>query len=277
VKTHSLPPLLAALALAVPLPAQTYVVVNKGIHYVQTDSTTVSPEGATPYSVVADISGSGLSASVPTGPNRFTPPTATAYPLAYSAERSGWNYESPDLAPATLDSLYPNGTWALEAGGNTWNLALTGNLYPNAPVATFSAGTWTGGRLLLSAAEAAAGFSVTTSAFTTNYSAGNSFVGLSIGSIGTDNAPTFTTSALTLNVAGGALAPGTHRLGIDFNRLMVMDDSVAGYIAIVGYNTNTNVTIEVQGIPEPSAFAAVAGALGLVGAALRRRRAVTSA
>lgn len=272
-KTRRIPMALAAAMAVSSLSAQIYVSVNKGIHYTQTDTGTVTLNSPTGYSFNADISGDGLSTLVPSGPNQVTPSTAVPYALAYDAGRSGWNYNSGGLTLSALNTTYPNGNWTLEAGGNTWGpMALTGDLYPNAPVAVFSAGTWSGGVLHLSAAEAAAGFSVTAGTFTTNYSSGNSYVGLFLESMSAENMPTFTAPSVTLNVAGGALSPGSHTLSMDFQRLVATDTSVGGYVAVLGYNANTNLTIQVDAIPEPSAYAAAAGVLALIVAALRRRR-----
>jgi hypothetical protein len=271
-KSRQLLPVLAAMFMATSLPAQIYVSVNKGIHYTQTGASTVNPNNPTPYSVNADISGSGLSALIPTGPNQVTPSTSVPYSLAYDSGREGWNYGSGAMSLASLQSTYPNGGWTLEAGGNTWNLSLTGDLYPNAPVATFSAGTWSGSILYLTAAEAAAGFTVTTSAFTTNYSAGNSYVGLFLENLSAENFPTFTAPSVMLNVPGGALGAGAHYLSMDFNRLLAQDNSVGGYVALIGYNANTNLTIQVEAIPEPSTYAAIYGALALAGVMLLRHR-----
>lgn len=264
---------LVAMIMAAPLPAQIYVSVNKGTHYTQTDVGTVSLNNPTPYSVNADISGPGLSTLIPSGPNQVTPSTAVTYGLTYDPGRSGWNYNSGAMTLSSLDSTYPNGNWTLEAGGNTWGpLSLTGDLYPNAPIATFSAGTWTGGVLYLTAAEAAAGFTVTTNTFTTNYSSGYSFAGVFLDNLSADNAPTFTASSVMLNVPGGALGAGTHYLSMDFNRLTAVDNAVSGYVAVVGYNANTNLTIQVEAIPEPSTYAAIIGVLALAGVVIRRRR-----
>lgn len=271
-KSRHLLPVLAAMFLAASLPAQIYVSVNKGIHYTQTDASTVNPSGPTPYSVNADISGSGLTASIPTGPNQVTPSTAVPYGLTYDAGRQGWNYQQGNMSQTTLDTIYPNGSWALEAGGNTWNLSLTGDLYPNAPVATFSAGTWSGGILYLTPAEATAGFTVTTSAFTTNYSAGNSYVGLFLENLSAENFPTFTAPSVTLNVSGGVLGAGMHNLSMDFQSIVAQNNSVGGYVALVGYNANTNLAIQVEAIPEPSTYAAIFGALALAGVMIHRRR-----
>ncbi len=272
-KTKQLLPVLVVMILAASLPAQIYVSVNKGIHYTQTDVGTVSPNNPTPYSVNADISGPGLSTLVPVGPNRVTPSTAVPYGLTYDPDRSGWNYNSGAMTLSSLDSTYPNGNWTLEAGGNTWGpLSLIGDLYPNAPEATFSAGTWTSGVLYLTAAEAAAGFTVTTNNFTANFSSGSSYVGLFLDNLSAENFPTFTAPSVMLNVPGGALGAGTHYLSMDFNRLTAMDNSVSGYVAVVGYNANTNLTIQVEAIPEPSTYAAIVGVITLAGVMIHRRR-----
>jgi hypothetical protein len=75
-----------------------------------------------------------------------------------------------------------------------------------------------------------------------------------------------------LNVPGGALGAGAHYLSMDFNRLLAQDNSVGGYVALIGYNANTNLTIQVEAIPEPSTYAAIYGALALAGVMLLRHR-----
>lgn len=270
-KTKQLLPVLVSMVVATSLPAQIYVSVNKGIHYTQTGASTVTPNNPTPYSVNADISGTGLSTLIPTGPNQVTPSTAVTYGLTYDSGKQGWNYNSGGMSLSLLDTTFPNGGWTLEAGGNTWNLSLTGDLYPNYPVATFSAGTWSGGVLNLTAAEAAAGFTVSTNVFTTNYVSGSSYIGVFLENLSAENFPTFTASSVTLNVPGGSLAAGTHNLSMDFQSILAMDSSVGGYVALTGYNANTNLTIQVEAIPEPSAYAAIAGVLALAGVLIRRR------
>lgn len=274
-KTKRLVPVLVALIAATSLPAQIFVSLNKGIHYTQTGVSTVTPNNPTPYNFNADVSGTGVTASFPAGPIQATAPNMIGYTMTYDPSWGGWQYEStpaPDLG--TFNMTYPNGTWALAAGGNTWNLSLTGDLYPNFPVATFSAGTWTGGQLYLSAAEAAAGFTITTNTFTDNFSAGMSYVGMNLGSLESNNYPALTANSVTLVVPGGALAPGSHELSIDFNRLTALDNTVSGYVAVIGYNANTNLMIQVEAIPEPATWAAMlAGGLNLLGfMAWRRRR-----
>jgi hypothetical protein len=270
-KTKLLGPVLMSMMLATSLPAQIYVSVNKGSHYTQTGASTVTPNNPTPYSVNADISGSGLSTLIPTGPNQVTPSVGGPYGLTYDSGKQGWNYDGGGMSLSTLDSTYPTGNWTLQSGGNTWILNLSGDLYPNAPIATFSAGTWSGGILNLTAAEAAAGFTVTTNVFSTNYLSGSGYVGLFLENLSAENFPTFTTSSVTLNVAGGALGAGTHNLSMDFQRIIAMDSLVSGYVALVGYNANTNLTIQVEAIPEPSTYAAIFGVLALLGVLMRRR------
>ncbi len=276
-KTKQLLVVLVALIAAASLPAQIFVGLNKGIHYTQTGAGTVTANNPTPYNVTADVSGTGVTASIPVGPIRATAPNMIVYSMSYDPGWGGWSYEStpaPDLG--TFNMTYPNGTWTLEAGGNSWNLSLTGDLYPNNPVASFSSGTWSGGQLYLSAAEAAAGFTVTTNTFSTNYSAGYSYIGINVGSYSAENFPGLTAQSVTLTVPGGALSPGSHTLSIDFNRLTAMDTSVSGYTAVIGYNANTNLTIQVEAIPEPATWAAIlTGGLNLLLVmAWRRRRPV---
>lgn len=274
-KTKRLVPVLVALIAATSLPAQVFVGLNKGIHYTQTGVSTVTPNNPTPYNLNTDVSGDGVTASFPAGPIQATAPNMIVYTMTYDSAWGGWEYEStpvPDLS--TFNLTFPNGTWALAAGGNTWNLSLSGDLYPNFPVATFSAGTWSGGQLYLSASEAAEGFTITTNTFTDNFSAGLSYVGMSLGSLESSNYPALTANSVTLVVPGGSLAPGSHELSIDFNRLTALDNTVSGYVAVIGYNANTNLTIQVEAIPEPATWAAMlAGGLNLLGfMAWRRRR-----
>ncbi len=198
-------------------------------------------------------------------------PSSGPYGLTYYLSKDGWNYDSGAMSQPTFDITYSSGIWTLEAGGNIWNLSLTGDLYPNAPIASFSAGTWSGGVLNLTSAEAAAGFSVTTNVFSTNFLSGSGFVGVNLGNLSAENFPTFTTPSVTLNVAGGALGAGTHYLSMDFQRIIAMDSLVSGYVALVGYNANTNLTIQVEAIPEPSSYAAIFGVLALLGVLIRRR------
>lgn len=278
-KTRTLVVVLVSAILPCGLVAQAvdFVGVVKIREYNQTGAaTTVEPSN--PWSFEGFIDGTGLTGSFPSGPNTLTPSGGSAGNFIYDSGDSNWVYSgnSSFSSQAALDTAFANGTYNLTVGGISFSLGLTGDLYPNMPLATVSAGTWTGGLLQLTAAQALAGFSITSNTFTSWQTGGMSRVGIwGDGPSYSQDANTDAAAFLTMNVAGGALTVGnTYSFTVEFIRLTEMSTALGtNALGVAGYVTNT--TFSVQVIPEPSTYAVIFGALALAGVMIHRRRRTT--
>jgi hypothetical protein len=130
--------------------------VTKLSYYQQTNATAKVELGAQIYGF---IEGEDLDPSYPSSPRTLTPPGGTA--RTFSFDEDAWYWESAGYATrAALNTAYPNGTYALRMNGVTLNLNLVGDAYPNLPTASSTAGQWVNGKLQITAAQAAAGFSI---------------------------------------------------------------------------------------------------------------------
>lgn len=121
------------------------------------------------------VKAEGLAAPYPTAPTFNSPPGASlaTRTLVYDASDKRYNLQLDYLGAATtakqqLDQNFPNGNYTVNIGSNSLVLTLAGDSFPSAPVVTTSVGKWVGGKLILTSAEAAAGFTLTGSSTSAN-------------------------------------------------------------------------------------------------------------
>lgn len=289
--------MVTAIALPVQIQSQTveYLVVGKTLVNFQSDATTADPM---PYhswrfgSWITAPTGFGLPNSYPLSPNNLSVPATTPFSINYvhNAEDSEWeldDYAGIPLMFSTqvdLDGMFPNGIYTLNVGGKSGTVNLSGDSYSNKPLLTFSAGTWSGGTLFLTPAEAAAGFTVSTSSTPFLGWANNGMY--RIGMYGSSSGPdfeqgldTFTADTLTMSVAGGDLVTGQYyTFEVEYNRIVNVNatsfaDLNGAPDAIAIYTMLTSANVQV--VPEPSAYALIAGLGALLGVAIWRSRACT--
>jgi hypothetical protein len=165
------------------------VQVSKTIQYVQTNATTAvvgpiqtSPGYGGPYGFSADVLGTNIGNISPpalelaSGSTFDDPENFDGY-LAYNSDggfppysslwafglvsSNDWGAESQE----EIDTLFANGTYTFTVQGRTIPLNLTGNVYPNTPIATLTGGSWRGCQYVMDASNA---LTITTSVFT-NY------------------------------------------------------------------------------------------------------------
>jgi hypothetical protein len=189
--------LLASIMVSL-APAQSVSVLGltKTRHH---DQTAAGTTAFYEYSLRGFVEGQSLSASFPSPSNRFTRSGGGPYVLGYVNGR--WDYEEFFSSKALLDAAFPNTSYDFLVGASpAVSLTFASDGYPTQPVITVSAGTWHQGRLLISPAQAASGFTLTS-----NPSNGNGFLTLQVFSSATD----IVDEVVTLNPGLDATISGT--------------------------------------------------------------------
>jgi hypothetical protein len=214
--------LFAFLLLATSALAQSKVSVlglTKTRHHDQTAAGTVS---LNEYSLSAYIQGTALSGSFPSSSNRFQPSGGGTSPLSYDAGSSAWERQDYFPTLSALDAAFPNAAYSFLVGSSpAVPLNFPANSYPTVPVVTASAGTWNGGKLLITPAQAAAGFSLIS-----NVSNGDGFLTMEVFS----NTEDILYEEITINTGApviGTVPPGSLDVGAVYEVTTEFDEVVS--------------------------------------------------
>jgi hypothetical protein len=169
----------------------------------------------------------GLSQIFPASSISLSKPDNSTVGLSFDGNY--WVLDSEFINYATLVASFPGGSYRFNIGADSVPISLGADHYPNQPVVTPSAGTWVGGKLRITASEAAAGFTLTT-----NSSTGIGWVTLSLA----DSSDTELVYVRrheppdTQEFAQAAISPGLLSVGQTYSVEASFDDS--NEVAIVG-------------------------------------------
>ncbi len=188
-------------------------------HHDQTAAGTVS---LNEYSLFAFIQGTALSGSFPSSSNRFQPSGGGTSPLSYDADSGAWERQDYFPSLSAFDAAFPNGAYSFLVGSSpAVTLTFSANNYPTVPVVTTSAGTWNGGKLLITPAQAAAGFSLTS-----NVSNGDGFLTMEVFS----NTEDILYEEISINTGApliGTVPPGSLDVGAVYEVTTEFDEVVS--------------------------------------------------
>jgi len=209
-----------------------------------------------------------------------------------------WRYGSPNgwgvsnAILGNLNTLFANGPTTVTVQGNTYTLDTNGAandqafLPPVTPTLTMSGGTWSGGKYVIDVSQA---LTITTSNWAGFHTAGiGGLINIDVDGVAdsevvlsrlapasfTGNLETDTNvTSATFIIPANTLTVGDHEGYASFHRMVSQDTSQASVFAVAWWGNETSFTISaVSAIPEPSTYAAMAGALALGLAAWHRRR-----
>ncbi|MBA4137212.1 MAG: hypothetical protein C0518_07840 [Opitutus sp.] len=275
-----------------------FVSVSFRQQMVQTGTATVGLSSGTPFTFRAGVDGNNLGQTSPISAATITPPSGS--PLSLTASLFGGNYEWEYVSGgySTLNDLLV----AFPANGGSYTLALTGTPNGNtgivvpgfsstvlqAPVLTLSGGTWNGGVYQLTpgsglGVEFNSPFSSSpggTDAFHYYVDANGNFNGSITTPEGFLNYNSETSSSVsgsisTFNIGASSFNAGqSYTFLVSYEQILSWDATAYGNaVTAVGlFEIRTSFTV--QAIPEPSTYAALFGAVGLLGVVAQRRRRV---
>lgn len=238
------------LASAAGLLAQgRFAVLNKHRAFQQTGTTTTAAHPTTPFAFSASIEGT---ATNPAAPNSVTLPNGGATrALTYSVQDEEWLIEQEFPSQAALNTAYPNGTYTFTIGGRNASVALTGDQYPNAPVATLSQGTFNANGTL--SFDRTQPLTITIS-FGAGFVAGRSRLAIEIDGAGIERdasteASGFTQSQLSLVLPANTVPAGAQlSIQLEANQILGLDTtSVTGFTVAGVYSTHTEITAMASG------------------------------
>ncbi len=243
---------LAAFLLPIVLSAQpsgTFAIINKNLRAMQTGASTTQSLVTGGYIFDAHVGGTP---TTPSAPIAVTLPGAGGTrALSFAPDRSEWTYTQAFDSAAALGAAFPNGDYTFAFGGRSVVLALNGDLYPAAPVATVSAGTWSGNTLTVDRTQPL----TLTISFPQNFLAGSSRLSIAIqGAPGTpqglsaDTASSgFSQTQLSLTVPAGTLASATtYTVELEANRIVTLNSTaVPGYNVGAIYSASTTFALAV--------------------------------
>lgn len=178
--------------------------VTKTRTYTQTNASTTT---AGNFIFSAFIEGDALDETFPSNSNRVMAPGGATTALVFDVDR--WDLERFFTSQTALNTSFANGNYTFRVGADDIPLALSGTVtFPPVPLITASVGTWSSGRLKLTAEEAAEGLTLTS-----NSNTGAGYLTLEIYSDSEDILYETVTNeappeAISVDVAGGTLTPG---------------------------------------------------------------------
>jgi len=247
------------------------LVVSKVHSYTQTNNST-TVDATNPWSFAAhvegssgDLSGAAAMLTIPSGTGSTT--------MTYNAGGPKWSVNASFATQSALDAAYGNGNYSLTAYGQTVSpIAVTGDLYPSAPLATnLSGGTIVGGILTWDVSQA----------LTITIAGTADHMGMNIDGTNYNASPeVFGQSSLTFTVpAASMMAGNSYSVELDFDKIVggtlgnfggTGAMATAQYAGV--YTAATFFTISaVSPVPEPSTYAAIFGAVALAGVMVGRR------
>lgn len=226
-----------------------FAILNKERVFTQTGATTTQALTTGGFVFGAQIDGT---ATTPAAPVSFVPPGGgAARALSFSAERAQWLFEQTFDTAAAFAAAFPNGTYSYTFGGRTATVTFANDLYPSAPVATVSAGTWNAGTLTVDRTQAL----TLTIRFPVNYSAGASRLGIRVertnGPVENYEVDTSSTglnqNQVSLTIPAASLAAGgTYSVQLEANRIASLDAlSAPGYNTVAIYSATTTFPLAV--------------------------------
>ncbi len=262
---------------------QYFFIVEKQIRFNQTGPTDILIDPDAGYRFQVQIGSNGdtpQDANTPTPPNQFLAPgnetPISLIPPAGTGEQ--WRYRQDYAIQAPMDAAFPSGNYTVTIAGNTGNISLTGDGYPNIPKAAFSiAGNWSGnvytiyqGQDLVINTNSIFGF--TPGAFRVGIDAAPVAGFVSQNDIQFDSFDGgLTADSGNITIPGSLLQSGqTWDVSLEFNAFSSISNSTfPGNFSVGLYTVQTN--FQVSAIPEPAETALMISSLAL-GLALWRRR-----
>ena len=209
----------------------------------------------------------------------------------YGSKYSATGGPPGGAGPGGIDGLFNNGAYTLTVDSTAVNLnlgaAANADIYPNVPVATLSAGTWAGGGVNTLYLNTDQALTISTSTFTDFYTNGYlSHIGLFICNNGSDFVELesfsdntlfpgeLTTDSLSTTLNAFSLTGGqSYLVEIEFNVVVDTSDELSGVLGVALFTSRTQFYIQaVSAVPEPATYAAILGAVALVGVMVTRRR-----
>jgi len=290
--TRFLLALFSAMAAATIASAQAvdFILVEKAAWYQQTGNTLpdvvaapYNPSGPNPTGpYVFNVSVEGIGDLSSFTPPVFTKPGGSGPTpnLVQDGDVNRWEYRAFYTDVGSLDSAYNNGAYALTIQSTAVNLTLAGDFYPNKPMAILTgagatSGSWSGSVFTYNTSQE---LTITSNIFD-DYNGGAQtayHLGFFIdGQSSVTNQEYFSTEnpgdeSATFTIAASSLAAGTYKVEIEFNTIVDTSSEYGEGQAVAIYTSRMFFTL--NAVPEPSAYAAIFGALALAGAMIRRCR-----
>jgi hypothetical protein len=288
-KSLLLPAVLVLLAVSAAR-AQTiqYIIVGKEQYFTQNTNSTAS--AGTNYQFSASIEGSSLSGiATPNLNSNSAGGTGPTGPFVYNSGDDAWYIEQNYSTGGDLETAYPSGgSFSLTVLGEPVSIAMPSEnplRFTPIPLATLSAGTIVGGVLTWDVSQP---LTISLIDPLNGSFATVDHINLSIWGTNIDlNAEAFGNATQSFTIPGTAGVNNTFIAGQTYTVEM-------GFVNITGGSSLTTISggaldgvqyggiygrtssFTIQAIPEPSTYAAMAGALALGLAAWRRRRQATA-
>lgn len=280
---------LSALTLTPHAFSQFVFVVDKSNRFDQIGGSSLIPNASSPYRFQVQIGKNGNvteDSNTPPPPNNFTfagnpSPISLVAPTGVNGDDQ-WQYKADFNLKTDMDAAFPNGNFTLTIGGNTGNVGLNGDLYTNAPQASFSvAGNWSGnvysiyqGQDLVINTNSIAGFTSGNFRVGIDATPGQGFSG-NQSDIQFDSFNNgLTDSSGNITIPSSLLQTGqSWDVELEFNAFSTLDQSTfPGNTAVGIYTMRTQ--FQVAAIPEPAEAAVMLGLSAIGLAAWRRRKQV---